>query len=55
MTAWWMSRSMAAAVVMGSLKIRSQSRKTRLLVMMTLVVFHALSPPARHGISPCLT
>jgi hypothetical protein len=34
MTAWWMRRSMAAAVVMGSLKMRIQSLKTRLLVML---------------------
>jgi len=31
-TAWWTRRSMAAAVVIGSLKIRSHSLNTRLLV-----------------------
>jgi hypothetical protein len=34
MTQWWISRSMAAAVVMGSLKIRSHWENTRLDVMM---------------------
>src|SRR3954470_8565128 len=34
-TQWWTMRSMAAAVVIGSLKIRSHSLNTRLLVMIT--------------------
>ena len=36
MTEWWTTRSIAAIVVMGSLKMRIQSEKTRLVVMMTL-------------------
>jgi len=34
MTQWWMSRSMAAAVVMGSLKILSHWENTKFEVMM---------------------
>ena len=36
MMEWWTRRSMAAAVVMGSLKMRSHCEKTMLLVMITL-------------------
>jgi hypothetical protein len=35
-TEWWTRRSIAAAVVIGSLKIRSHSLKTRLLVIITV-------------------
>ena len=34
---WWTMRSMAQAVVIGSLKIRSHSENTRLLVISTLL------------------
>src|SRR6185436_1030882 len=35
-TEWWTRRSIAAAVVIGSLKIRSHSLNTRLLVIITV-------------------
>ena len=37
MTQWWISRSMAAAVVMGSLNIRSHWENTRFEVRITLL------------------
>ncbi len=42
MTEWWTTRSMAAIVVIGSLKIRSHSENTRLVVITTLLALVAL-------------